>query len=102
MLPDTIKLFNVLYAVLLAMFGAHVRVLLACGTTRTRYMITEYIISAFAGLITMYIVHSTDKVTGELELAFIAMSGFCARDILSFFSSCFIGKIKNLFTTNKK
>lgn len=102
MLPDTVKLFNLIYAIVLATFGAHVRILLAWGTTRTRYMITEYTISAFAGLITMYIVHSTDKVSGELEFAFIAMAGFCARDILSLFSTLFIGKIKNLFTSNKK
>lgn len=100
-MPDTVKLFTLIYAVILATFGAHVRILLACGTTRTRRMITEYTIGAFAGLITMYIVHSTDRVTGELEFAFIAMSGFCARDILSLFSTVFMGKIKNLFSSKK-
>lgn len=96
------NLFDLGLVFLLAVFGSYVRILFDCGTSRTRRVLVEFIIGAFAGYTTFFLVKSTDLIKGGLELFCIALAGFCARDILHIFTDIFIGKIKSVFTSNKK
>lgn len=95
-------LFDLGLVLLLSIFGSYARILFDCGTSRTRRVVVEFIIGAFAGYTCFFLVKSTDLIKGGLELFCIALSGFCARDVLHIFTNLFIGKIKNLFSTSKK
>ena len=96
------ELFDLGLVLALSIFGSYVRILFDCGTSRTRRVIVEFIISTFAGFTCFFLVKSTELIKGGLELFCIALSGFCARDILHIFTDIFIGKIKNIFMPAKK
>lgn len=95
------KLFDLGLVLLLSIFGSYARILFDCGTSRTRRVVVEFIIGAFAGYACFFLVKSSDLIKGGLELFCIALSGFCARDILHIFTELFIGKIKTIFTSKK-
>ena len=94
-------LFDLGLVLLLSVFGTYARILFDCGTSRTRRISVEFIIGAFAGYTTFFLVKSTDLIKGGMELFSIAISGFCARDVLHIFVDLFMNKIKSIFTTNK-
>lgn len=86
---------------LLSVFGSYARILFDCGTSRTRRVVVEFIIGAFAGYACFFLVKSTELIKGGLELFCIALAGFCARDVLHIFTNIFINKIKAIFCSKK-
>lgn len=95
------NLFDLGLVLLLSVFGSYARILFDCGTSRTRRVVVEFIIGAFAGYACFFLVKSTDLIKGGLELFCIALSGFCARDILHIFTNIFMTKIKSIFGSKK-
>jgi hypothetical protein len=94
-------IFDLGLVFLLSVFGTYARILFDCGTSRTRRIGVEFIIGAFAGYTTFFLVKSTELIKGGMELFSIALAGFCARDVLHIFVDLFINKIKLLFSSNK-
>lgn len=95
------NLFDLGLVFILAAFGTYARILFDCGTSRTRRVGVEFIIGAFAGYTTFFLVKSTEIIKGGMELFCIAIAGFCARDVLHIFIDVFMTKIKSIFTSNK-